>query len=61
MKLNDYRVSSNGEDISLLSFNFMLNQLLMLINNPMFFPHRAYVKLFNKKVRECDEEGGGYT
>lgn len=61
VKLNDYRVSSNGEDISLLSFNFMLNQLLMLINNPMFFPHRAYVKLFNKKVRECDEEGGGYT
>lgn len=61
VKLDDYRVSSDGEDISLLSFNFMLNQLLMLINNPMFFPHRAYVKLFNKKVQECDEEGGGYT
>lgn len=37
-----------GENISLLSLNFQLNQLLMLINNPMMFPHRAYVDLFNR-------------
>lgn len=38
----------NGEDVSLLSFNFMLNQALMLLNNPMLFPHMAYVGMFNK-------------
>ncbi len=34
---------------SLLSFNFQLNQLLMLINNPLLFPHQAYVDMFNEK------------
>lgn len=51
--IDNYRVkpSINGkeQEVSLLSFNFQLNQLLMLINNPMLFPHMAYVDLFNKK------------
>ena len=45
--LSDYQVNNNGKEVSLLSLNLQLNQLLMLINNPMFFPHKAYVDLFN--------------
>ncbi len=33
-------------NVSILTFNFQLNQLLMLINNPMLFPHQAYAKMF---------------
>ncbi|AQR79051.1 DUF6602 domain-containing protein [Paenibacillus larvae] len=51
--IDNYQVKSgtDGEEreVSLLSFNFQLNQLLMLVNNPMLFPHMAYVDLFNKK------------
>lgn len=36
-------------DSNLLSFNFQLNQLLMLINNPMPFPHLAYAEMFNSE------------
>lgn len=39
-----YKVGEN----TILSLIFQLNQLLMLINNPMLFPHQAYVKMFNK-------------
>jgi len=46
--LEKYKVEGESE-ISLLSFNFQFNQLLMLINNPMLFPHRAYVDMFNEK------------
>ena len=35
---------------NLLSFIFQLNQLLMLINNPLLFPHQSYVKLFNESI-----------
>ncbi|WP_028594992.1 DUF6602 domain-containing protein [Paenibacillus assamensis] len=46
--LEQYKVyNSDGNEISLLTFNFQLNQLLMLINNPILFPHRAYAKLFD--------------
>lgn len=34
-------------DNPILSLIFQLNQLLMLINNPMLFPHQAYAKMFN--------------
>lgn len=52
--LANYEVfDENGDNVSLLTFNFQLNQLLMLINNPMLFPHQAYAKLFNRK-----KEGG---
>lgn len=43
--ISKYSVSNN----SILSLIFQLNQLLMLINNPMLFPHQAYVDMFNKK------------
>lgn len=35
------------DNVSLLTFNFQLNQLLMLINNPILFPHMAYARMFN--------------
>ncbi|MBS5910518.1 hypothetical protein GNQ08_24945 [Paenibacillus macerans] len=54
--LQNYRVcvnldskSGEKEEISLLSLTFQLNQLLMLINNPMLFPHKAYVDMFNER------------
>jgi hypothetical protein len=50
--LEEYRVytkeKEEKEEISLLSLAFQLNQLLMLINNPLLFPHRAYADMFNK-------------
>ena len=53
ISLSKYEVKdSQGETISLLTFNFQFNQLLMLINNPLLFPHRAYVDLFNRKGKE---------
>ncbi|WP_066194120.1 DUF6602 domain-containing protein [Gracilibacillus timonensis] len=56
--IDDYRVwdkTIGKTEVSLLSFNFMLNQILMLINNPMLFPHKAYVDMFN---RGETEDGG---
>ena len=37
--MKQYEVSQGGKKISMLTFNFQLNQLLMLINNPILFPH----------------------
>lgn len=54
VELDDYRVRHKGEDLSLLTFNLQLNQLLMLINNPMLFPHIAYAEMFD---RNGNEEG----
>lgn len=42
-KLENYQV----HNASLLSLNLQLNQLLMLINNPIPFPHIAYAEMFN--------------
>ncbi|RCX13506.1 hypothetical protein DFR58_11746 [Anaerobacterium chartisolvens] len=47
VNLNDYRVLDSSGQISLLSLIFQLNQLLMLINNPIPFPHQEYAKMFN--------------
>lgn len=47
-KLEDLKVTQNGAPVSLLTFNLQLNQLLMLLNNPIFFPHYAYAKMFNR-------------
>lgn len=56
--LENYSVKEkNGEEVSLLSFNFMFNQSLMLINNPILFPHIAYVKMFNNISNDKDVEG----
>ncbi|MGG1671149.1 DUF6602 domain-containing protein [Paenibacillus sp. NRS-1783] len=53
ISLENYKVhDQKGQSISLLTFNFQLNQLLMLINNPILFPHRAYVDLFDRKGKE---------
>lgn len=49
IKLDEYKIEDKDGIVSLLTFNFQLNQLLMLINNPILFPHRAYVSLFNGK------------
>lgn len=50
--LDDFKIKQEEEEIPLLTFNFQLNQLLMLINNPMLFPHLAYVNMFNGASRE---------
>ncbi|OEH85144.1 hypothetical protein BHU72_05905 [Desulfuribacillus stibiiarsenatis] len=53
ISFNNYKVfsskneKSEKEEISILSLIFQLNQMLMLINNPLLFPHQAYVKMFN--------------
>lgn len=53
-KLKDYDLKSKKYVIegnhTLLSFIFQFNQLLMLINNPIFFPHLDYVDMFNKNT-----------
>ncbi|MBP1998489.1 hypothetical protein J2Z72_001389 [Peptostreptococcus canis] len=48
--LADFEVKGKKGDKqnNLLSFIFQFNQLLMLINNPIFFPHLAYVKMFSE-------------
>ncbi|WP_315815075.1 hypothetical protein [Paraflavitalea speifideaquila] len=46
LTLRNYTVTGN----TILSLKFQLNQLLMLINNPMLFPHQAYVNMFNKNM-----------
>lgn len=53
IKLNEYKVSSpvdSNNEVSLLSLTFKLNQLLMLINNPILFPHLAYVEMFKSAI-----------
>ncbi len=51
-KLKDLHITHNP----LLSLNFQLNQLLMLINNPMLFPHYAYANYFNNIIKDLPEE-----
>jgi len=52
VKMESYKVTNQGKEVSLLSFNLQLNQLLMLINNPILFPHQAYVEMFNNATSE---------
>jgi hypothetical protein len=54
-KISDYVVKYDNEEYALLSFIFQFNQMLMMINNPMFFPHMAYVDMFNEKKRGDNE------
>lgn len=56
LSLDNYRIRNGVEEVSLLTLNFMLNQALMLINNPMFFPHLAYVELFNGRLQQTEED-----
>ncbi|QOV19905.1 hypothetical protein INP51_02755 [Blautia liquoris] len=48
--LEDLKVLKGNpkEENVILSLVFQLNQLLMIINNPMLFPHRAYANRFSK-------------
>ena len=54
VELEDYKVGYKDKIkkqtklVSLLTFNLQLNQILMMINNPILFPHIAYAKMFNK-------------
>ncbi len=54
--IENYRIfhtsEESTEEISLLSLIFQLNQLLMLINNPILFPHMAYVEMFNRSMQK---------
>lgn len=53
ISLEQYAVHDKDSSlVSLLTFNFQLNQLLMLINNPILFPHRAYADLFDFERKE---------
>lgn len=56
LSLDNYRIRNGVEEVSLLTLNFMLNQALMLINNPMFFPHLAYVELFNRRFEQTEAD-----
>lgn len=49
LKTRTMKMYSIKNENTILSFIFQFNQLLMLINNPMFFPHIEYVNLFNFK------------
>ncbi|WP_059050888.1 DUF6602 domain-containing protein [Paenibacillus senegalimassiliensis] len=40
----------------LLTLNLQLNQLLMLVNNPMLFPHFAYAKAFKDMLKKQGTE-----
>ena len=51
-KIGDYKVSDKTKKYTLLSFIFQFNQILMMINNPMFFPHKTYVDMFNNDILE---------
>lgn len=55
-KLDAFRVMKGGEEVSLLSLNLQLNQLLMLINNPILFPHLSYAKMFNDVDQKEEKE-----
>lgn len=49
--LKALRVYDGTEEQVLMSLMFQLNQLLMLINNPMFFPHASYAKMFREETK----------
>lgn len=51
----DEKTEEKLEENVLLSLIFQLNQLLMILNNPMLFPHRAYARCFDKILGEYKE------
>lgn len=46
------------EENVILSLIFQLNQLLMVINNPMLFPHHAYAKRFSDIFKKSEPNKG---
>ncbi|SDZ39529.1 hypothetical protein SAMN05421736_111146 [Evansella caseinilytica] len=61
--LSKLRVTEEKNENVTLSLTFQLNQLLMLINNPLFFPHQSYVKMFNDNIEKYKKrsESNGQT
>ena len=55
LKVEQQNDKGEIEENVLLSLIFQLNQLLMILNNPMLFPHRAYARCFDKILREHKE------
>ena len=55
LKVEQINKEGKLEENVLLSLIFQLNQLLMVLNNPMLFPHRAYAQCFNKILTESKE------
>ncbi|ALS26936.1 hypothetical protein IJ21_15320 [Paenibacillus sp. 32O-W] len=60
--IDNYRVYDSADEksrteISVLSLTFLLNQLLMLLNNPIPFPHLAYAKMFNEISSSISRRG----
>lgn len=59
-KLEDLElIGEDGEENVILSLTFQLNQLLMIINNPIFFPHRSYVNMFRKHINPSSAQDSG--
>lgn len=56
--IEKYKITADGKEVPLMSFNFLLNQLLMLINNPILFPHAAYARMFNRNLPAPEDKGG---
>ena len=54
VKKDSEEIQVQGE-VTLMSLMFKLNQILMLINNPIFFPHRAYVDMFKDGLKALIE------
>lgn len=48
----------NDEENVILSLIFQLNQLLMVINNPMLFPHHAYARRFSDVLKKSEQNKG---
>ncbi|AEG61726.1 DUF6602 domain-containing protein [Desulforamulus ruminis] len=46
----------DGQENVILSLIFQLNQMLMLINNPMLFPHEAYAEQFKTVGNELPDK-----
>jgi hypothetical protein len=57
-KLSDLNIDHEGNNV-ILSLIFQLNQLLMIINNPMLFPHQSYSDMFRKCIEENEREERG--
>jgi hypothetical protein len=56
LKLTNTLKNLNVVGNQFLTLNLQLNQLLMLINNPMLFPHFAYAKRFEEVAKEIAKE-----
>lgn len=52
LSLESFKVFDENGEVPLLTLNLQLNQLLMLINNPMLFPHKSYADMFNEYGKE---------